>query len=124
MMSQNSLTICCALMIETLSDANEAEYDYLQIFQLLDPSGNELAAVYFEVASTYTSLEFQDIFLYKVKPGLLQPATWIRICYTLDFETGSASLVLNGELLGKGQGSVWVTLIHGLYIRAPHILCP
>ena len=102
--SLNSLTVCSAFMIEVLTDANDAEYDYMQIFQILDPSGNEVASVYLEVGSAFISLEFQDIFLSKLKPGLLRPLTWMRSCYTLDFETASVVLMLNGKLVGKEQG--------------------
>ena len=97
--SIESLTACFAVMIEALTDGNDAEYDYLQIFQLLDPLENELASAFFEIGSAYTSLEFQDVFLYKLKTGLVEPSTWMRICYSLDFVTGKVTLVFNGELV-------------------------
>ena len=59
MSSVESFTICFAVMIEALTDGNDAEYDYLQIFQLLDPLENELASAFFEIGSAYTSLEFK-----------------------------------------------------------------
>ena len=59
--------------------------------------------MYFEIGSTYTSLMFQDVFLRKVESGLLQALTWTHICYTLDFDTGNVSLVLNGHLVGNEQ---------------------
>ena len=64
--------------------------------------------LFFEIGSAYTSLEFQDVFLYKLKTRLVEPSTWMRICFSLDFFTGNVTLVLNGELVEtkKGNGKI------------------